>query len=365
MDFEEIEETASHEVSHLHHKDHSPAFHDTHEETKTSLWKPPSGTTGLYKTNIKPKSKRVNKNHCSYNPCNNKKESKCRYCEKEFCSEHIRPKPTGMPRFHSTDIESQLLMEEYRRKDGHPCAEYVGHWKKQLKKEGDDYKDALDRLLSKKKERIVFPKVSEFKKQKHKTAHELISDDIQRNAQHILENDSYKYKGNVKIPKNNKTKNHSNKLLWTFILVLLLGVFYLWQDGYIQSYFDKDDFESKNMSDYVFNQINIARENNFTNSLLFNPNAYEIAINLSEKFYNSNIYFIDVKDLKVISEQYELTNVKYISKKLDSLSQEEFSSMAYEWTSRDIFTQKTLNRNFKSGAVGCYKEACVLVLNLH
>ena len=40
---EQIMETATHEVTHLKHPDHSDSFHNTHQELMASSWRPPTG----------------------------------------------------------------------------------------------------------------------------------------------------------------------------------------------------------------------------------------------------------------------------------------------------------------------------------
>ncbi len=157
MTAEDIEETASHEVSHVVNTSHDIDFHNTHQKVKMLNWRPPHGTIHITEradseekesslTSSDAKSK-----ECHYNPCNAKKDlKKCKFCGFYFCNKHIEPKPPSLPVFKSTGPTAELLMEQYRKENAHPCFTYSNIYYKKLEEENKRYLSALDRLLGRK-----------------------------------------------------------------------------------------------------------------------------------------------------------------------------------------------------------------------
>lgn len=85
---------------------------------------------------------------CQYHLC--KKETKvykCKYCKQCFCSEHLKAKPPGMPRFSGTSYEDHLFMNEWHKKNGHPCIPYIKYWEKETLERRGEYSKALQRWL--------------------------------------------------------------------------------------------------------------------------------------------------------------------------------------------------------------------------
>jgi len=139
-------------------------------------------------------SKRSDSGICSYHLCEKKTYvRRCWCCGEFFCKEHIRPKPPGPPRFDKVSHEDRLFMEEWSKK-GHPCPNYMEHWKRKKEWERDRYLNALDKL------------------KKSKAKH--------------YESD-YDYSEGIPIPKS-RLKEYgfririNKKLVWTTIILLLL-----------------------------------------------------------------------------------------------------------------------------------------------
>lgn len=140
MDYDDIKETASHEVSHLKHSDHGTEFHATQSDTKISLWRPPPGTIGVGRKDVKDENKdqrkeRIVKYRCNYHICNKKRKTlKCKYCEGYFCEEHINP---GMPKIGLSEINNE---------NTHPCFAYINYLDKKKKKDNNEYKKTLKKI---------------------------------------------------------------------------------------------------------------------------------------------------------------------------------------------------------------------------
>jgi len=152
LNYDEIEETATHEVTHILEKGHDAGFHREHEITKISAWRPPSGVIHITGKGSKTSEKklRIDKTRCNYHLCRKKRKlEKCRYCKDYFCEEHIRPKPPGMPKFHSTKAEDIDFMEEYHKTGGHPCLVYVDYIEREQKRKKEEYNRALEMALEK------------------------------------------------------------------------------------------------------------------------------------------------------------------------------------------------------------------------
>lgn len=136
MNYDLIEEVASHEITHLkdekceHPKYHSPEFYRRHDAVQQEMWTPPSGVTHIRRSSkkIKLKGKKstgVVKSKCNLHQCQKRrKTNKCDYCEDYFCSEHIRPKE---PRMRNTNSSDALDRYAKLDKGGHPCPDFLNH----------------------------------------------------------------------------------------------------------------------------------------------------------------------------------------------------------------------------------------------
>lgn len=165
MDSDEIEETASHEVSHLRHLSHDIGLQIAKINTKASLWSPPAGVVRITGQEIsrkkgKTRKERVVKSRCNYHLCKKRgKTFQCKYCRGYFCKEHIEPKPPT--RFNPENYKD---MEEYHKLKGHPCAPYVEVYREEEEKEKEGYGEALGNILSlpKRTFEIKAPKISSY-----------------------------------------------------------------------------------------------------------------------------------------------------------------------------------------------------------
>jgi len=91
MTYEKIEETATHEVTHMIDPTHNCSFHAKHQELKIASWRPPGGVVfigGSKKdSEIKPKRyiPKIDKIRCNYHLCRKKTKLKqCTYCENYY-----------------------------------------------------------------------------------------------------------------------------------------------------------------------------------------------------------------------------------------------------------------------------------------
>lgn len=165
MNSDEIEETASHEVSHLHHLGHDIGFQIAKINTKASLWSPPAGVVHITGREIshkkeKAKRERLVKSRCNYHLCKKRgKTFPCKYCKDYFCEKHREPKSPTM-----FNPENYKDMEEYHKLKGHPCAPYVEIYREEEEKEKERYGEALDNILSlpKRTFEIKAPKISSY-----------------------------------------------------------------------------------------------------------------------------------------------------------------------------------------------------------
>lgn len=98
QNFDDLERTMAHEVSHILVQDHSPRFLEQESISSIAGWKPPAGVvhiTGGSSTKKTPKKERKTKPDkikCNYHLCRKKaKLTQCNHCKGYFCDEHIEP----------------------------------------------------------------------------------------------------------------------------------------------------------------------------------------------------------------------------------------------------------------------------------
>ncbi|MBU4308802.1 MAG: hypothetical protein KJ566_03330 [Nanoarchaeota archaeon] len=170
--------------------------------------------------------------------------------------------------------------------------------------------------------------------------------------------------------RNNRKKN---KIKWIVIILIILAMASLWEQDKIQDFLAGNYFfggivdnhlESKNMSSLVFEEINSIRNNKTIEELEYNKNSYNLAVAIAKKFYKSKTYSLNDSELGKMSKLYKVDNVKFLSRKLEQLDKSNFDMLSNDWTIRDLFTEHTLNTMYTDGAVGCYKEVCVFILNI-
>ncbi|MEK6844392.1 MAG: hypothetical protein AABX83_03100 [Nanoarchaeota archaeon] len=160
---EDIIETATHEVTHLKHPDHSSSFHNTHQNLMASSWRPPSGVgitafseADLQRSISKSKPSKPDKRHCNYYQTKQHSKQKleqCKYCQRWFCKEHIEARPAGLTNFEDYNKLSKDLQEEVNNKNTHPCLGYNDYFEKKAKEQSEKYGEALNRILGTKRKR--------------------------------------------------------------------------------------------------------------------------------------------------------------------------------------------------------------------
>lgn len=130
MTFEEIDETASHEVEHIRDKQpednpiHSRIFYERLEETRLKYWKPEHpgivitrGNEKVTKPTGKSKPFKPDKISCNYYQGCDKTIGleQCALCKRFFCEDHILPSETS--------IGVERIDQKFSSKN-HPCPEY-------------------------------------------------------------------------------------------------------------------------------------------------------------------------------------------------------------------------------------------------
>ena len=84
------------------------------------------------------------KGECSYHLCRKKPKNmkKCKFCDEEFCDEHLRAVMPYIPSFRTNDKMMYTFND-----DGHPCMPYAEYEERERKLEDERYGLALDNLL--------------------------------------------------------------------------------------------------------------------------------------------------------------------------------------------------------------------------
>jgi hypothetical protein len=162
LNYGDIEEVATHEVTHIIEQNHDSSFYEEDENTKIATWRPPGGVaqnTPEINKRIKridekyanEKELKIDKTCCNY--CGEKRKlTKCKHCGKYFCKEHIKP---CLPGGYSPEggrykaLINQISTED--SKNTHPCPDFYDYEKKRKEEEDKRYREALERALSKEK----------------------------------------------------------------------------------------------------------------------------------------------------------------------------------------------------------------------
>ncbi len=160
MNMEDVEEAATHEVSHMLDISHDYSFKKIHGKVKLKTWKPPQGIVienGNIKNEkiVKGRSK-TDRTRCNYHLCRKKtKLKKCPYCGGYFCKKHFSPKlplTREMVDRERSPILARLYEEEWGKKSGHPDAVYSGYKLNEIAKKEKELTDRIMKALDKMKE---------------------------------------------------------------------------------------------------------------------------------------------------------------------------------------------------------------------
>ena len=160
MSFDEIEEVASHEVTHLtdNHPEsndvHSVDFYNRHSKAQTLNFRPPGGTTVITESNSRTEEKttkvkpKINKKICHI--CGeNQNLSECEYCKRYFCEIHIKALEPGS--FIGNNSRLFINREKPKNDNFHPCANYVDFLAEKKKMQDERWGIELDILTGRKK----------------------------------------------------------------------------------------------------------------------------------------------------------------------------------------------------------------------
>ncbi len=304
---------------------------------------------------------------CSHHLCRKTdKLYSCKYCKKKFCRKCVEPGLAGIPDFKSNQEYAKEFLKEHDREDGHPCLPYTHFVYKKLeeeKKEKDrNFESFLDWLKKNPEKKIDVSYQGREDGVKIRTPRKEALSYLDSKIRRFEEKEDEEEHKEQR--RENKKEEREKLSGWTKFFIIILILFAMWffffYDGKESS---SDEFESKEMAKSVLLEVNRARQNKSLYALSYDENAYQLAVNISKKFNDSNSYFVSDSDLSEISVFYNIEKPVLLSKKLEGLNKSDFDLMATEWTTRKIFTEKTLSKNFSSGAVGCYDITCVLVLH--
>ena len=145
QDFEDLEKTMIHEVSHILVQHHSPRFSEEEAISSIAGWKPQAGVvhiTGGNQITKKEKKTKPDKTRCNYHLCQKKtKLTQCSHCKGYFCKEHIEP----------YEARIRNISSHSRDETGHPCFAFVYYLTKKKEKDDKRYSEALKRLVGKRK----------------------------------------------------------------------------------------------------------------------------------------------------------------------------------------------------------------------
>lgn len=355
MDEDEIIETATHEVAHLYDAGHGPAFQDAQIDLKIASWAQKYGRNGAFPEGYTPtREKKIIKNKCF--ECNSKKDlHKCKYCEFYFCEKHKKPKLAGFINFKSTNPRDLAIIEESKKEGGHPCIPYTKYLEEKKKREEKNYDYALNNLLSNKRNLVKNYTFKVGKVSNQNTVNYIKVKEDYNNTKTTT-------KRKLSHIKEYKEKKHIPSILKWFLIIsiILILTFFLVNKFVIKN---KSKIESKEMSNMVFSKINQVRAEKLINEIEYNKHSYNLAVAISQRFYESHTYSLTNSELISLSKEYNIENPQILVRKLNNLNQSSFNLIALDWTSKSIFTEKTLDEKLNKGAIGCWENVCVFILS--
>lgn len=321
----------------------------------------------------------------------------CKYCAEYFCDKHIKPKPPSQPRFKSSGPIAERLMENYRKEDAHPCAPFTSVYERKIFEENERYKRKLGELLNKKQEKYFDEKGNrlepadvlnrmaraniarsdaDFKRIREKEVREILKEKQNEREwgnegniddAHTLAISNAKGRNHghpTYIKKNNFISNHKG-LIFFFLLVIFVLI--AWKVGWLNMAYDKltdlsvgnkflnsifpSKYENKTLSETLFNALNTFRKETNISVLQNDPSLYSSAVYVSKLVYENKtldgklvtfsikILHIDANDMPLYVAPRDLIEVLQKKGSID---------LRY--------------KEYNSGAVGCYKYVCSLVI---
>lgn len=190
MNYDDVEETATHEVTHLIENSHDTTFTNLHIDVKTGTWRPEYsgglrvGSGGYENDTKKRRQSPKNTTICSHHSCPSKNKVECKYCHKMFCEDHIKAKE---PRA-SLSVRLKPSLDNIDSENGHACPDLVSFKLDRNKKIEKDFADAF--------------KKPEF--EKYEEPSEEIHDDTSSEPEPEPEKDEEVFKKSLTIKEDNK-----------------------------------------------------------------------------------------------------------------------------------------------------------------
>ena len=164
LDFEDIYETATHEVAHIFEQSHDAKFHQEHQDIRYKAWKPPKVGYVYGGGDIKPtkpvKKEEIDNVRCNYHLCRKKTAlEQCKYCKGYYCKDHINPIQPGV--LDITKDKPESLKLKYG--EGHPCPAYIQFKIEEEQRINEEFGKALNKM-SKKPMRMIESELGKSKK---------------------------------------------------------------------------------------------------------------------------------------------------------------------------------------------------------
>jgi hypothetical protein len=151
LNFDDLEETAAHEVAHLLEPSHNVQFKINKETAKILSWRPPiaykiAGTDYEIEKPSRKKKFDITK-ECNLRSCKKKRQlKKCHICGGYFCKAHLKPLS---PNLSNVGREYAFENIEWEKGIGHACPDYPEYLAKNELEEDEVYDRAFDKSSNK------------------------------------------------------------------------------------------------------------------------------------------------------------------------------------------------------------------------
>lgn len=407
MTFDEIRETANHEVSHLKHAGHDTDFQETLEQTNAGDWLPPSGVMHINGNNrrrvedYKPEKEKNGKPSCG--ECSNKKDIiLCDYCGRYFCSKHKNPRMPYIGQY--TDLERDDTP------NSHPCLGYAKYKKEEKEKQDEEYRQTLDKMCRRKNSFFESGNKTNYSHYKNnapqrsyenneeefdelpgkpeirsraegkfckKCKETVYNCNVHLNTSNPKTHGFYDYyckncnkylrRKDIEIPKN---KKENKKMIGWIIFIIILAIIgiliYINLPKIYYSLAGNPNFggiinnplENKEISDFMFNKLNNYRVSKQVSSLSYDKGAYNLAI-FASKYYNEKKLMLSESGLALTVPKYKINDVRILY--LTATTMDLGRIQLEVWEQNEIISGLLINKNYSLGSIGCFKEICAVV----
>jgi len=162
MTMEDIEETATHEVTHMVEHAHDDNFYIKHSDVKLGSWLIRKHGIKKGREARKRKPKKSKSKKCDYHLCEKEpsKLYRCKLCGNYFCKKHSSPKVVSMlHNYLRKEPELAIFFDKEReRKNAHPCFPFTRKKIEEIKaKERESYEKLFESLDKMRGKKIRFP----------------------------------------------------------------------------------------------------------------------------------------------------------------------------------------------------------------